>query len=65
MIREVLNASNAVMCPPEDAEAWSQAFGALINDGDKRNALAEQAWHDVQQYTWLERARKALIDFGE
>ena len=65
VIREVLNASNAVMCPPEDAEAWSQAFGALTNDGDKRNALAEQAWHDVQQYTWLERARKALIDFGE
>jgi glycosyltransferase involved in cell wall biosynthesis len=65
VIREVLNASNAVLCPPEDTETWSQAFDALINDNAKRDALARQAWHDVQQYTWLERARKALIDFGE
>jgi glycosyltransferase involved in cell wall biosynthesis len=63
VIREVLNPSNAVLCPPEDAQAWSQALSALIGDENKRSALASQAWQDVQQYTWLARARRALQDF--
>jgi glycosyltransferase involved in cell wall biosynthesis len=65
VIREVLNSSNAMLCPPEDVDAWSQAFGSLINDEERRNTLAGQAWCDIQQYTWLERARKALSGFGE
>jgi glycosyltransferase involved in cell wall biosynthesis len=63
VIREVLNPSNAILCPPEDIEAWSQALGTLIYDEEKRNTLANQAWQDIQQYTWLERARKALQGF--
>jgi glycosyltransferase involved in cell wall biosynthesis len=63
VIREVLNPSNAILCPPEDIDAWSQALGNLIYDEEKRNSLAEQAWLDIQQYTWLERARKALQGF--
>jgi glycosyltransferase involved in cell wall biosynthesis len=63
IIREVLNPSNAMLCPPEDIEAWSQALECLIFDDEKRHALAEQAWLDIQQYTWLERARKALEGF--
>lgn len=63
VIREVLNPSNAMLCPPEDIDAWSQALGSLIYDEEKRLALAEQAWLDIQQYTWLERARKALLGF--
>jgi len=63
VIREVLNPSNAMLCPPEDVEAWSQALECLIFDEEKRHALAEQAWLDIQQYTWLERARKALEGF--
>lgn len=64
VIREVLNPSNAMLCPPEDIEIWSQALGNLIYDEEKRQALAEQAWRDIQQYTWLERARKALDGFN-
>jgi glycosyltransferase involved in cell wall biosynthesis len=63
VIREVLNPSNALLCPPEDIDAWSQALGSLIFNEDKRYALAEQAWVDIQQYTWQERARKALEGF--
>jgi glycosyltransferase involved in cell wall biosynthesis len=63
VIREVLNPSNAMLCPAEDIEVWSQALGNLIYDADKRQALAKQAWLDIQQYTWLERARKALEGF--
>jgi len=63
VIREILNSSNAILCPPEDIEAWSEALGNLIYDEEKRNALADHAWQDIQQYTWLERARKALQGF--
>lgn len=63
VIREVLNPSNAMLCPPEDIEAWSNALGGLIFEEDLRLTLAEQAWQDIQQFTWLERARKALQGF--
>jgi glycosyltransferase involved in cell wall biosynthesis len=63
VIREVLNSSNAMLCPPEDINAWSQAIGDLVTNEAKRIALAQQAWQDVQQYTWLERARNALAGF--
>jgi hypothetical protein len=38
-------------------------LGSLIYDDEKRQALACQAWQDIQQFTWLERARKALDGF--
>jgi glycosyltransferase involved in cell wall biosynthesis len=63
VIREVLNPTNAMLCPAEDIDAWSEALGSLIYDEDKRHALAGQAWLDIQHYTWLERARKALEGF--
>jgi glycosyltransferase involved in cell wall biosynthesis len=63
VIREVLNPSNAVLCPAEDIEAWAQALGLLILDEEKRKSLAEHAWRDIQQHTWLERAHKALEGF--
>jgi glycosyltransferase involved in cell wall biosynthesis len=63
VIREVLNSANAVLCPPDDITAWSQAIGYLMADEDKRLSLAQQAWQDVQQYSWLERARNALAGF--
>jgi hypothetical protein len=52
-----------MLCPADDIDAWSQALGSLIYDDGKRFALAGQAWMDIQQYTWLERARKALDGF--
>jgi len=63
VIREVLNTSNAVLCPPDDIDAWSQALEQLVENDNRRQALARQARQDVQQYTWLERARKAVEDF--
>ena len=63
IVREVLNPSNSILCPPEEVEAWMKAIGSLAIDESKRLALAHQAWSDVQRYTWLERARNALADF--
>ncbi len=64
VIGEVLNTRNAVLCPPEEAEAWVRALGGLLADAPRRAALARQALLDAQAYTWVERARKALEGFG-
>jgi glycosyltransferase involved in cell wall biosynthesis len=63
VIREVLDEANAVLCPPEDAGAWAAALEGLIADPLKRESLGRRAWEDVQHYTWIERARKALEGF--
>jgi glycosyltransferase involved in cell wall biosynthesis len=62
-IGEVLNDRNAVLCPPEEAGAWESALGGLLADAGRRQELARAALQDVQAYTWLERARKALEGF--
>jgi len=63
VIREVLNPSNAMLCPAEDVKAWSHALTALLGEPKQRRTLAEQAWRDIQPYTWQERARRALAGF--
>jgi len=63
VLREVLNETNAVLCPPEDEEAWHAVLSSLLTDESRRLALARQAWQDVQPHTWLERSRRALADF--
>lgn len=60
VIREVLNESNSVLCPPEDPAAWGDALKKLATDSQLRQQLAEQAWQDVQAFTWVHRAEKAL-----
>jgi glycosyltransferase involved in cell wall biosynthesis len=59
-IREVLNDSLAVYCPPGDVGAWKSAVVALASDPDRRAALAQNARGEVEKYTWVRRARKAL-----
>jgi glycosyltransferase involved in cell wall biosynthesis len=63
VIGEVLNDRNAVLCPPEQADAWANALNGLLADATRRQALAHTALLDVQAYTWLERARQALEGF--
>jgi glycosyltransferase involved in cell wall biosynthesis len=64
VLREVLNEDNAMLCPPENTEAWAQAFDALWTNVGQREMLGHQARLDVQGYTWIERARKALKGFS-
>lgn len=60
VIHEVLNDKNAVFCEPNDLTSWKSAVEALLNDEGTRTALAEQAKHDIQGYTWLSRAKHIL-----
>ncbi len=63
VITEVLNEANAVLCPPEDVQAWANALEHLSLDSARRGELGRCALQDVRQYTWLSRAQKALADW--
>lgn len=63
VLHEVLNADNAVFCPPEDLPAWEDAFRSLLDDPARRARLGAQAQKDAERYAWKERARRALEGF--
>lgn len=58
VFKEILNANNAVLLPPDDPEAWADSLQLLQTDPEVRQKLAAQAFHDVQKYTWKKRAGK-------
>ncbi|MEZ0396533.1 MAG: glycosyltransferase [Anaerolineales bacterium] len=63
VIREVLDDSSAVFCPPEDAAAWQSALAALLADDERRQALGRRARAAAEHYTWARRAGRALQGF--
>ena len=63
VIHEVLNQNNAVFCQPNDVVDWKNAIKILQNDEQQRITLAQYGLVDVKQYTWINRAQKALDDF--
>jgi hypothetical protein len=63
VFREVLNEGNAVFCPPDDVPAWVEAVRGLLVNPAKRDLLAWQARIDSVQYSWIERANRALVNF--
>ena len=63
VIKEVLNQTNAVLCSPEDLQAWAQALDRLSVDEARRAELGRCALKDVGQYTWLKRAQKAFSNW--
>jgi glycosyltransferase involved in cell wall biosynthesis len=61
VIREVLDETRAVFCPPGDSEAWKTAIESLLSDEKRRKALASNAKRESEKYTWLARAQRALV----
>ena len=63
VIREVLNARNAVFCEPDKIGDWRLEIEALLNEDARRIELGKQARQDVQGYTWVARAQRILYTF--
>jgi glycosyltransferase involved in cell wall biosynthesis len=63
VLREVLDDSIAVFCPPDDETAWASALGGLLADDGRRKILGQNAFHAVQAYSWAERATRVLQGF--
>jgi glycosyltransferase involved in cell wall biosynthesis len=60
VIREVLDETRAVFCQPGEPAAWKQAIESLLEDEKRRSLLASKARREIEKYTWLVRAQKAL-----
>ena len=60
VLREVMNEGNAILIPPENIHAWSEALRSLLVNEEQRHTLGAQARIDAVRYTWVERARRGL-----
>lgn len=61
VIREVLDETTAVFCPPEQTAVWESALGELLRDPIRRQTLGREARQAAAGYTWRERARRCLV----
>jgi glycosyltransferase involved in cell wall biosynthesis len=62
VLREILDEQSAVLLPPDDPEAWTQAIEALQKDPVRQGSLAQAAGTLAGKYTWDARARRLLED---
>jgi glycosyltransferase involved in cell wall biosynthesis len=65
VLGEVLNPANAILCPPNDPDAWEKALRQLQLDPQTGQRLADQALLDVERYSWAARCRNILAGFME
>jgi glycosyltransferase involved in cell wall biosynthesis len=63
VIREVLDETRAVFCPPDDAAAWKSAIEDLLANEERRAELSANAGEEVKKHTWAARAARALSGF--
>lgn len=63
-MREVLNERNALLVNSDNAETLASAIQTLTDNKVLGEALAEQAFRDVQEYTWEKRARRVVDALG-
>jgi glycosyltransferase involved in cell wall biosynthesis len=63
VLREVLTPENAILCSPDDLQAWGEALTRLFNEPLLGLRLTQQAHIDIQQYTWRVREERALTGF--
>jgi glycosyltransferase involved in cell wall biosynthesis len=63
VIHEVLNPDNAVFCQPGEVANWVQALQEIMDNPEKQVKLANRTRQDAVNYTWVNRARKALEGF--
>jgi glycosyltransferase involved in cell wall biosynthesis len=64
VLREVLTPhQNAILCTPEDVDAWVSAVNMLYADPALRERLANQAYADFcTHYNWQSRATFVIND---
>lgn len=57
-LMEVLNESNAELFNAGDSQSLAKSIEKVLNDEDFGKKLAQQAFLDVQNHTWIKRAEK-------
>ena len=64
VLREVLSEQNALLCDPEDVDAWETGIRKAVTDVGWRERLADRAYQDVKQYTWRNRVKRIFQALG-
>lgn len=59
-VREVLNGNNAILVKPDDCNDLAKNVERIIINNELGDGLSEQAFKDVQEYSWEKRAVKIL-----
>jgi glycosyltransferase involved in cell wall biosynthesis len=60
-VLEILeDGKNAIMVEVDDVDSLKKGLRLALNNGPNSSKLAEQAFKDVQKYTWKQRALKML-----
>jgi glycosyltransferase involved in cell wall biosynthesis len=65
VLHEVLDETMAIFCPVEHDAAWKTALQALLGNEKRRKAFGQRARKAVEQYSWINRARRVLEGFHE
>jgi len=60
VLREVLNEGNSLLCDTEDLSAWKRNIEKVLDDRSLQKRLGDQARRDVEQYSWMTRAKHVL-----
>ena len=59
-LQEVLDEKNSIMVVPDNPKSLADGIMLCLADGHRFKNLAEQAYKDVQDYTWKQRAQKII-----
>lgn len=60
--KEILNENNCIFVEPDNSESMAINIKKALNDIGLAEEISEQAYKDVQNYTWENRAKK-ILDF--
>jgi len=58
-IREILNDHNSIIMEPNDPQKLAEGIKEALNQ-DLSQKISQQAFSDVQSYTWEKRTKKIL-----
>lgn len=59
-LREVLNEKTAIFFTPDDSNSLAEAIKKVLVDSVLAKNISDQAFQDVQEYTWEKRAEKII-----
>ena len=61
-IREILNEKNALFFEPDNSKDLAKAIEKIFQNSELFDGISNQAYIDVQNYTWEKRAKR-ILDF--
>jgi len=59
-IREILNQKNAILVESDNSKSLAKGINQALTDSKLANEISEQAFVDVQNYTWDKRVKMIL-----